>query len=29
MTAYADFIAAKNVYLGSAGQLEEIRKMLA
>jgi len=28
MTAYADFIAAKNVYLGSAGQLEEIRKLL-
>jgi len=28
MTAYADFIAAKNVYLGSAGQLEKIRKIL-
>ncbi len=28
MTAYADFIAAKNVYLGSAGQLEKIREIL-
>jgi fructose-bisphosphate aldolase class II len=28
MAAYADFIAAKNVYLGSAGQLEKIRKLL-
>jgi len=29
MAAYADFIAEKNVYLGSAGKLEEVRKLLA
>jgi fructose-bisphosphate aldolase class II len=29
MTEYARFIASKNVKLGSAGQLENIRKMLA
>lgn len=29
MQAYADFIAEKNKFLGSAGQLEKIRKMLA
>ena len=29
MAEYADFIAAKNEKLGSAGQLEEVRKMLA
>lgn len=28
MAAYADFIAAKNVKLGSANQLDEVRKML-
>lgn len=28
MQAYADFIAAKNEKLGSAGQLEEVRKLL-
>ncbi|MFA6816614.1 MAG: ketose-bisphosphate aldolase [Lentisphaeria bacterium] len=28
MTAYADFIAAKNVKLGSAGQLDAVRAML-
>ncbi|MEN8173618.1 MAG: ketose-bisphosphate aldolase [Chloroflexota bacterium] len=28
MSAYADFIAAKNVYLGSDGKLEEVRKLL-
>ena len=29
MAEYAKFIAAKNEYLGSAGQLEDVRKMLA
>jgi fructose-bisphosphate aldolase, class II len=29
MSAYADFIAAKNEKLGSAGQLEEVRKIVA
>lgn len=29
MAEYAKFIAAKNVYLGSAGQLEGVRKILA
>lgn len=29
MAEYAKFIAAKNVYLGSAGQLEDFRKILA
>jgi fructose-bisphosphate aldolase, class II len=29
MAAYADFIADKNVYLGSAGQLEKVRKLLS
>jgi hypothetical protein len=29
MAEYAKFIAAKNEYLGSAGQLEEVRKLLA
>ena len=29
MAEYAKFIAEKNVYLGSAGQLEDVRKMLA
>jgi fructose-bisphosphate aldolase class II len=29
MVEYAKFIAAKNEYLGSAGQLEDVRKMLA
>ena len=29
MSEYANFIAAKNEYLGSAGQLEEVRKLLA
>jgi fructose-bisphosphate aldolase class II len=29
MAEYAKFIAAKNEYLGSAGQLEEVRKFLA
>jgi len=29
MAEYAKFIAAKNEYLGSAGQLEAVRKMLA
>lgn len=29
MAEYAKFIAAKNVYLGSAGQLEDVRKILA
>jgi fructose-bisphosphate aldolase class II len=29
MAEYAKFIAAKNVYLGSAGQLEDVRKLLA
>jgi fructose-bisphosphate aldolase, class II len=29
MAAYADFIAGKNVKLGSAGQLEEVRKLLS
>ncbi len=29
MTEYAKFIAEKNVYLGSAGQLEEVRALLA
>ena len=28
MQAYSDFIAAKNVKLGSAGQLEAVRAML-
>jgi len=28
MAAYANFIAEKNVFLGSAGQLEEVRKYL-
>ena len=28
MQAYADFIAGKNQKLGSAGQLEEVRKLL-
>jgi len=28
MAAYAKFIADKNIYLGSAGQLEEVRKLL-
>jgi fructose-bisphosphate aldolase class II len=29
MTAYAKFIAEKNVFLGSAGQLAEVRKLVA
>lgn len=29
MTEYADFIASKNEKLGSAGQLEEVRKIIA
>jgi fructose-bisphosphate aldolase class II len=29
MVAYADFIASKNQKLGSAGQLEDVRKLLA
>jgi fructose-bisphosphate aldolase, class II len=29
MAAYADFIAEKNEYLGSAGQLEKVRKLLS
>ncbi|MBL6982070.1 MAG: ketose-bisphosphate aldolase [Anaerolineales bacterium] len=29
MTAYADFIAEKNGYLGSAGQLETVRALIA
>ncbi len=29
MAAYAKFIAEKNVYLGSAGQLDTVRKLLA
>lgn len=29
MAAYADFIAAKNVKLGSAGQLDAVRAALA
>jgi fructose-bisphosphate aldolase class II len=29
MEAYADFIAEKNGYLGSKGQLEKVRQMLA
>ncbi len=29
MAEYANFIAAKNAYLGSAGQLEDVRKILA
>ena len=28
MAAYADFIAAKNVKLGSAGQLDSVREFL-
>jgi len=28
MAAYAEFIAAKNVKLGSAGQLENVRKLV-
>ena len=28
MTEYANFIAGKNEKLGSAGQLEEVRKLL-
>ena len=29
MTEYAKFIAAKNVKLGSAGQLETVRKLVS
>ena len=29
MSEYAKFIAEKNEYLGSAGQLEQVRKLLA
>ncbi len=29
MQAYADFIASKNELLGSAGQLDDVRKMLS
>jgi fructose-bisphosphate aldolase, class II len=29
MEAYANFIAEKNAYLGSEGQLEKVRELLA
>ena len=29
MQAYADFIASKNELLGSAGQLDDVRKMIS
>jgi len=29
MAEYAKFIAAKNEYLGSAGQLQEVRKLVS